>query len=189
MYFIQSIFQIFFPVIFSTSPLLLFFRYFFFLLLSFLQSLKMTLYMLAFDKILQIFIILSQTHDGLAQDCNKCIADALVFSLALNHQHVCHARPSTISSLHYANPVYGVATICHQVPWLRWGHLSLFHTATSLLIPTFGIRARVVLSCVGGRNAGGYGCNSRVLCRPLCIVLHICTLILINFYQWHQALW
>ena len=34
----------------------------------------------------------------------------------------------------YANPVYGVATICHQVRWLRWGHPSLFHTATSLLI-------------------------------------------------------
>ena len=33
----------------------------------------------------------------------------------------------------YANPVYGVATICHQVRWLRWGHPSLFHTATSLL--------------------------------------------------------
>ena len=33
-----------------------------------------------------------------------------------------------------ANPVYGVATICHQVPCLRWGHPSLFHTATSLLI-------------------------------------------------------
>ena len=34
----------------------------------------------------------------------------------------------------YANPVYGVATICHQVRWLRWGHPSLFHIATSLLI-------------------------------------------------------
>ena len=34
----------------------------------------------------------------------------------------------------YANPVYDVATICHQVRWLRWGHPSLFHTATSLLI-------------------------------------------------------
>ena len=34
----------------------------------------------------------------------------------------------------YANPVYGVATICHQVRWLRWGHPSLFHTATYLLI-------------------------------------------------------
>ena len=33
-----------------------------------------------------------------------------------------------------ANPVYGVATICHQVRCLRWGHPSLFHTATSLLI-------------------------------------------------------
>ena len=35
---------------------------------------------------------------------------------------------------YYVNPVYGVATICHQVRWLRWGHPSLFHTATSLLI-------------------------------------------------------
>ena len=34
----------------------------------------------------------------------------------------------------HVNPVYGVATICHQVRWLRWGHPSLFHTATSLLI-------------------------------------------------------
>ena len=34
----------------------------------------------------------------------------------------------------YANPVYGVATICHQVRCLRWGHPSLFYTATSLLI-------------------------------------------------------
>ena len=30
--------------------------------------------------------------------------------------------------------LYGVVTICHQVRWLRWGHPSLFHTATSLLI-------------------------------------------------------
>ena len=36
--------------------------------------------------------------------------------------------------INYANPVYGVATICHQVRWLRWGHPSLFHIATSLLI-------------------------------------------------------
>ena len=34
----------------------------------------------------------------------------------------------------YANPVYGVATICQQVRWLCWGHPSLFHIATSLLI-------------------------------------------------------
>ena len=34
----------------------------------------------------------------------------------------------------YANPVYGVATICHQVRWVRWGHPSPFHKATSLLI-------------------------------------------------------
>ena len=37
-------------------------------------------------------------------------------------------------TLNYANPVYGVATICHQVSWLRWGHPSFFHTATFLLI-------------------------------------------------------
>ena len=34
----------------------------------------------------------------------------------------------------YANPVYGVSIICHQVRCLRWGHPSLFHTATSLFI-------------------------------------------------------
>ena len=36
--------------------------------------------------------------------------------------------------VNYANPTYGVATICHPVCCLRWGHPSLFHTATSLLI-------------------------------------------------------
>ena len=36
--------------------------------------------------------------------------------------------------VNYANPIYGVATICHRVRCLRWGHPSLFHTATSLLI-------------------------------------------------------
>ena len=34
----------------------------------------------------------------------------------------------------YTNPIYGVATICHQVHCLCWGHSSLFHTATFLLI-------------------------------------------------------
>ena len=34
----------------------------------------------------------------------------------------------------YADPVYVVATICHQVRCLRWGHPSLFHTAMYLLI-------------------------------------------------------
>ena len=40
----------------------------------------------------------------------------------------------SVTDSNYANPVYGVATICHQVRWLRWGHPSLFHTAMSLLI-------------------------------------------------------
>ena len=49
----------------------------------------------------------------------------------------CHRGHYDVIVMHsnnYANPVYGVATICHQVRWLRWGHPSLFHTATSLLI-------------------------------------------------------
>ena len=36
--------------------------------------------------------------------------------------------------VNYANPIYGIATICHQVRWSHWGHPSLFHTTTSLLI-------------------------------------------------------
>ena len=36
--------------------------------------------------------------------------------------------------INYANPVYGVSTIYHQVRCLRWGHSSLFHTATSFFI-------------------------------------------------------
>ena len=38
---------------------------------------------------------------------------------------------SDVGYINYANPVYGVATICHQVRCLRWGHPSPFHTATS----------------------------------------------------------
>ena len=49
-------------------------------------------------------------------------------------------------------------------------HQLLASIVARLTIPTFGIRARAALPCVGGRNAGGYGCNSPVLCRPLCIV-------------------
>ena len=48
-----------------------------------------------------------------------------------------------------------------SVVWVDEGLLS---------IPTFDIRARTALSCVGGRNAGGYGCNSQLLCKTLCIV-------------------
>ena len=39
-----------------------------------------------------------------------------------------------LAKRNYANPVYVVATICHQVRWLRWGHPSLFHIASPLLI-------------------------------------------------------
>ena len=43
-------------------------------------------------------------------------------------------QQSTNHIHNYANPVYGVATIWHQVRWLHWGHQSLFRIATSLLI-------------------------------------------------------
>ena len=44
-------------------------------------------------------------------------------------------------------------------------------------IPTFGIRARAALSCVGGKNAGGSA-------RP-----HTqCSMCIDPFYQWYQAL-
>ena len=33
-------------------------------------------------------------------------------------------------------------------------------------IPTFGIRVWPELSCIGGKNACGYGCYWRVQCRP-----------------------
>ena len=35
--------------------------------------------------------------------------------------------------LHYVNPVRCVATVCHQVRCMYWGHLGHFHRATSLL--------------------------------------------------------
>ena len=53
----------------------------------------------------------------------------------LEYEKVFHAMASSCNvTVNYPNPVYGVVTICHQVRWLRWGHPSLFHTATSLLI-------------------------------------------------------
>ena len=54
---------------------------------------------------------------------------------------------------------------------------NMFHS----IIPTFGIRARAALSCVGGKNAGGYGCYRGVQCRPLYTVYIACALILIKF--------
>ena len=44
------------------------------------------------------------------------------------------SKPTLLYIVNYADPVYGVATICHQVRWLRWGHPSLFHTTISPLI-------------------------------------------------------
>ena len=42
-------------------------------------------------------------------------------------------RPHWLNG-NYVNPVYGVAIICQQLRRLRWGHPSLFHIATVLLI-------------------------------------------------------
>ena len=69
---------------------------------------------------------------------NLPINDDIKLSLS-----VCESRQLQNTSLckdvapyieNYANPVYGVVTVCHQVRCLRWGHPSLFHTTTSLLI-------------------------------------------------------
>ena len=48
--------------------------------------------------------------------------------------YVLHIEHISCVIVNYTIPVYGVATICHQFRWLRLGHLSLFHTAMSLLI-------------------------------------------------------
>ena len=57
------------------------------------------------------------------------------YQLSLTHryEHTTLICPQNIK-LNYANPEYGVATICHQVRCLHWGHPSPFQTATALLI-------------------------------------------------------
>ena len=67
--------------------------------------------------------------------------DEFTLEVNVNEHHFIPAKTIWSYSLetlllgqNYANPAYGVATICHHVRWLRWGHPSLFHTATSLLI-------------------------------------------------------
>ena len=58
--------------------------------------------------------------------------DGMPFAITRDHWvNYCNAE-IWIFWENYANPVYGVATICHQVHCLRWGHPSLFHTTTSL---------------------------------------------------------
>ena len=67
--------------------------------------------------------------------------DEFTLEVNVNEHHFIPAKTIWSYSLetlilgkNYVNPAYGVATICRQVRWLRWGHPSLFHTATSLLI-------------------------------------------------------
>ena len=67
--------------------------------------------------------------------------DEFTLEVNVNEHHFIPAKTIWSYSLetlilgqNYANPAYGAATICHYVRWLRWGHPSLFHTATSILI-------------------------------------------------------
>ena len=67
----------------------------------------------------------------------KCITlstDEQIHIMDVSPSWMCVSCIQTLFPFNYANPVYGVATSCHQVRWLRWGHPSLFHIATSLLI-------------------------------------------------------
>ena len=58
------------------------------------------------------------------------ILGPMLFNIFIND--LIYAVNDVCPLYNYVNPAYGVATICHQVRWLRWGHPSLFHTATSL---------------------------------------------------------
>ena len=71
-------------------------------------------------------------------------------------------------SVHALNRAHGQRFLCF-IMYFTFRFTSSIPDNVTLIL-TFGIRARVALSCVGGRNAGGYGCNSRVLFRPLYIV-------------------
>ena len=79
------------------------------------------------------------------------------------------------------------------VDWDR-PHLSLVVCyVLHLLIPlpcrnSYIRHSRTVLSCVRGKNAGGYGCYWGAQCRQAPIPRVACVLILINFYQRYQAL-
>ena len=63
-----------------------------------------------------------------------------MFGTTVYGQHLCRVLMWIVSWIksaawsNYANPLYGVPIICHQVRCLRWGHPHLFHTATSLFI-------------------------------------------------------
>ena len=73
----------------------------------------------------------------------------------------------------YCAEIHIIAHMCGETTWsldsqhkwlVMWNFKVLYfkQIQDGYTIPTFGIRARAALSCVGGRNAGGYGCNSRV---------------------------
>ena len=68
-----------------------------------------------------------RTHWYEITECQSCMPYFGPF-----YKHGLTLIPAWISN--YADPLYGVATICQQVRCLRWGHPSLIHTAMSLLI-------------------------------------------------------
>ena len=75
-------------------------------------------------------LTLSQLHYKKPKKTSKCISPFLPSKIKWISECTSCGR----MLVNYANPVYGVATICHQVCWLRWGHPSLFYIATPLLI-------------------------------------------------------
>ena len=73
----------------------------------------------------------SNFHDMIISIINIFWLHWIINRLVVMHPY---ALSHNKAVLNYVNHVYGVATICHQVRCLRWGHPSLFHTVTSLLI-------------------------------------------------------
>ena len=83
--------------------------------------------------VLGVLCTFSDNLGGIGHHNHKC---PIPWSIEGNHYLVfsLYSFDYNFSVTNYADPVYGVATICHQVRCLRWGHPSLFHTAMSLLI-------------------------------------------------------
>ena len=86
---------------------------------------------------------ITEEDKWIAENIQKCVGRLICpegYVSSLNKLHSIHLiERSTLDHVvfwqtNYANPVYGVVTVCHQVRCLRWGHPSPFHTATSRLI-------------------------------------------------------
>ena len=75
------------------------------------------------------------------------------------HVYLCLFTSDWLRGIHKVDNPSGLCRDCV---------LGTFSTLKSGMspIPTFGNRARAALSCIGGRNAGSYGCNWQVQCKP-----------------------